>query len=309
MSKIYIVKEENGALSYNDALMLDKKGIKEINGTRIDILKLLSKKPMYPAEIAKELKIHEQKIYYHIRHLHNAGLLDIVEKKEVRGTIAKKYSPKNTSFALTINNEWKDFNVLKKEKDAKIELFLKPLIENRKLNSHFIVGSPDPHGPLKSRARDGHYAIDLALFIGEFCEVPSEFCVSLDVDAKTSKATMENLIVIGGPVNNMISAEINEKLPIRFSDKKPYGIVSKKAKYTDESVGLIAKIPSPFNNAKYVIFIAGISSIGTKAAVLAITRHYREILQTYTGQKEWASVVQGFDLDGDGKIDSIEVLE
>jgi len=32
-------------------------------------------------------------------------------------------------------------------------------------------------------------------------------------------------------------------------------------------------------------------------------------LASYTGQKEFYAVVQGFDLDGDGKIDSVEVLE
>ncbi len=33
------------------------------------ILNLLAKEVMYPIDIAKTLKVHEQKVYYHIRNL------------------------------------------------------------------------------------------------------------------------------------------------------------------------------------------------------------------------------------------------
>jgi len=32
-------------------------------------------------------------------------------------------------------------------------------------------------------------------------------------------------------------------------------------------------------------------------------------LKVYRGEDTFATVIQGFDLDGDGKVDSIEVLE
>jgi hypothetical protein len=32
-------------------------------------------------------------------------------------------------------------------------------------------------------------------------------------------------------------------------------------------------------------------------------------LQNYRGEETFAAVIQGFDMDGDGKVDSIEVTE
>ena len=43
------------------------------------ILNLLAKETMYPIDIAKALKMHEQKIYYHIRNLEKAGIIKIVK--------------------------------------------------------------------------------------------------------------------------------------------------------------------------------------------------------------------------------------
>ena len=98
-------------------------------------------------------------------------------------------------------------------------------------------------------------------------------------------------------------------LPAKFSDSKPWGIITKKQTYTEESVGLIARFRNPYNPDYYILVVAGIRFIGTKAAVFALTRNTKQILNRFTGQKEFYSIVQGFDLSGDGKIDSIEVLE
>jgi len=45
------------------------------------ILSLLAKESMYPIYIAKSLKVHEQKIYYHIRNLEKAGLIKVAKKE------------------------------------------------------------------------------------------------------------------------------------------------------------------------------------------------------------------------------------
>ena len=117
------------------------------------------------------------------------------------------------------------------------------------------------------------------------------------------------MIIIGGPVTNLLVSKINENLPAKFSDGKPWGIKGKLDIYSDDTVGLITKIPHPLNKDKTIIYIAGVRYIGTKAAVIAITRHWKQVLSRFTGQKEFFSIVQGFDLDGDGKIDSIEIIE
>jgi len=43
--------------------------------------------------------------------------------------------------------------------------------------------------------------------------------------------------------------------------------------------------------------------------VLALTKFWREALKNFSEVDKFATVIQGFDLDGDGKVDSIEVLE
>ncbi|MBR9690365.1 S-layer protein [Candidatus Woesearchaeota archaeon] len=309
MEKSYLVKDDNGNLKYLPAMILENaESLSNISHpTRLKILELLLKKPMYPAELAKHMKLHEQKIYYHIKQLVKADVLEIVEKKEIRGTTAKKFSPKSTGFAISLSKDWANIKNLLEKKDEALSKFLDGFVKNNVFDSYFVVGSPDPHGPHKARARDGHHAIDLSLFFGGHCDVPKDFSVKLDTDINLD--VEKNLIVVGGPVTNLICGEVNEALPAKFSDKKPWGIITQKDTYTDDTVGMIARVPNPKNPDYNIIIIAGIRFVGTKAAVLALTRHTKQVLSRFTGQKQFYAVVQGFDLDGDGKIDSVEVLE
>jgi DNA-binding transcriptional ArsR family regulator len=306
--KSYIVKEKDNSLYYSDAMIVENTDSLKLidHPIRLRILNLLAKKPMYPAELAKELKMHEQKVYYHIKQMANSGLLDIVGKEEIRGTVAKKLSPKVLNFAFTLSKDWKEIHSLLETKDKEILEFLKPFVIEGQLNATIVVGSPDPHGPYKARARDGHYAIDLALFLGSFCH-SQEFATKLDVDIDLKQS--KNTILVGGPVTNLVVSKVNDFLPAKFSDKKPWGIISKLKTYTEESTGMICRIPNPYNPEYFIIVIAGIRFLGTKAAVMAFTKNSKQVLYRYTGQKEFYSIVQGFDMDGDGKIDSVELLE
>ncbi|AJF61345.1 TPA: helix-turn-helix domain-containing protein [Candidatus Woesearchaeota archaeon] len=309
MVKSYILQERDGSMLYSDALIVDSPEALKIvdHPIRMQILELLAKKPMYPAELAKEMKMHEQKIYYHIKQMMNSGILDVVGREEIRGTVAKKLSPKQLNFALTMSKEWKPLASLIKKKDDTTLNFLKPFIQNNRLNASIVVGSPDPHGPHKARARDGHYAIDLGLFLGGLCSMDENFSTKLDVDIDLKES--RNLILVGGPVTNHVVSKINDFLPAKFSDKKPWGIITKKATYTEESIGMISRLPNPYNPEYFVLVLSGIRFIGTKAAVFAFTRNTGQVIHRFTGQKEFHAIVQGFDLDGDGKIDSVEILE
>ncbi len=310
----YLVKEKNGKRTFCDAKILNNPSSLKLisHDIRIKILNLLSKTPMYAAEVARELNLHEQKVYYHIKQLNNAGVLVITERKEIRGTVAKKYAPSHLNFAISLGGNWKPLAQIEDDSmDKKLESFFEGFVKDKEMNFRFVVGSPDPHGEFKAYSRDGHYATDLSMFMGSFARINKYFSVMLDVDVKKDKEQGNNLILVGGPVTNTFVAEINDLLPIKFSDSRPWGIKSTRTskEYTDDTIGIIAKIPNPFNTQNSIIVLAGIRFIGTKAAVLALTRHYPELLARYSGQKSWAAVVQGFDLDGDGKIDSIEILE
>jgi S-layer protein (TIGR01564 family) len=153
--------------------------------------------------------------------------------------------------------------------------------------------------------------------MGQFAKTPDEFAVKLDVDVKAEKAEKSNLILVGGPGTNLLTQEINEYLPIKFimhPSEQGFlfgGLTSEKTgiNYTSDSAGLIAKIVNPWDTDKHIIVIAGNKAVGTKACVLALTNFWKKTLQHFNEKNTFAAVIQGFDLDGDGKVDAIEVYE
>jgi S-layer like family, C-terminal region. len=180
-------------------------------------------------------------------------------------------------------------------------------------NGLIVVGAPDPHGPYKSSARDGHYAVHLAFFLGHItAAAPEEFVVKLDADAKAEKMlTDNNLILIGGPGTNIVTAEFNKYLPIRFDEKNFWsGLVEEKSekRYGLDNHGLIAKIKNPYDPKSSIIVVAGVRSAGTKSSVIALTNYSEQVLTRFNGEENWALVVQGFDMNSDGKIDHVDVV-
>ncbi len=202
--------------------------------------------------------------------------------------------------------------------DKRLQQFFNPFIkEDGSFDGKIVVGSPDPHGPFKARARDGHYASYLALFLGQFVRLPVDFVIKLDVDVKVEKEEDNNLILVGGPGTNLLTQEVNDYLPIRFSMMPSEhgflfgGLVSQKTQnvYTGDAVGVVARIANPWNKEKRIIVLAGNKAVGTKACVLALARFWKQTLKNFKRENDFATVIQGFDLDGDGKVDSIEVME
>jgi len=136
------------------------------------------------------------------------------------------------------------------------------------------------------------------------------------VEGEAGKEEKNNLILVGGPGTNLLTQEINEYLPIRFnmqSSEQGFllgGLSSKKTSrvYTADVAGVIAKIVNPWDKTKRIVVLAGNKAVGTKACVLALTNFWKKTLQDYS-EDVFATVIQGFDLDGDGKVDSIEVME
>lgn len=282
------------------------------------ILTILSKKEMYPLEIARQLGMHEQKVYYHIRKLAKAGAIIVHREENKKGATAKYYKTVSPAFGIEFPGGYKPIqNICTLSIDESLQKFFHEFIDKGVFDGKLVVGSPQPHGPFKTSARDGHYAAHLALFMGQFVKMPSEFAVKLDVDVKVEKEEKNNLILVGGPGTNLLTQEVNEHLPIKFvmqSSEQGFllgGLTSKISgrTYTSDGAGVIAKIVNPWDNSKRIIVIAGNKAVGTKACVLALTSFWQKTLQRFDDKDNFAVVVQGFDLDGDGKVDSIEVNE
>src|ERR687884_2296653 len=64
------------------------------------ITELLSHKPMYPAQIAKDLKVYEQSVYYYIRSLLSSRVIEEVGTNIVRGGTARLYKTSSPSFGV-----------------------------------------------------------------------------------------------------------------------------------------------------------------------------------------------------------------
>lgn len=283
------------------------------------ILGMLSEKEMYPLEIARKLDIHEQKVYYHIRQLARAGAITITREQEIKGATAKYYRTVSRAFGIELPEGYRAIRGLSPVCiDEKVQNFFGEFVgQEGVFEGKIVVGSPIPHGPFKTSARDGHYSSHLTFFLGQFTRIPEEFSIKLDVDVKVEKEERNNLILIGGPGTNLLTQEVNKYLPIRFNMQPSEqgflfgGLVSKKTShaYIADVVGLVAKIVNPWDDTKRVIVLAGNKAVGTKACVLALTSFWEETLRDYQDENIFATVIQGFDLDGDGKVDSIEVLE
>ncbi len=320
MDKKLLLQDDGKTQQVKDiAILTDAQNLKMMLGSLSwKILTILSQKEMYPLEIAKQLGMHEQKVYYHIRKLAKAGAITVVREENKKGATAKYYKTASPAFGVEFAYGYRPIqNMCMLGISDQLQEFFKEFIHEGTFDGKIVVGSPLAHGPFKTSARDGHYAAHLALFLGQFAKMPTEFAVKLDVDVKVEKEEKNNLILVGGPGTNLLTQEINEYLPIKFNMQSSAqgfllgGLSSQKTgqNYTSDVTGLVAKIVNPWDNSKRIIILAGNKAVGTKACVIALTNFWKKTLEKYKGEDTFAVVIVGFDLDGDGKVDSIEVRE
>lgn len=276
------------------------------------ILLLLDKEPSYSLKIAKTLGLHEQKVYYHINQLFRAGIIAVVKEEKIKGANAKFYAPIADIYGLSLK-------VKENAESAKILEFFKEF-NLKEFSGKIIVGSPEPHGLLKTWAKDAHYSSMLSFFLGNYISFSNPDSIMLDTDAKLKADYSGNFILIGGPGVNVISLEFNESFPSKFSTdfvgEAPSanfgkGLKSQKTglEYNESSIGVIQKIKNPTNPKKAIIIFAGVGKSGTYSAIYSLINSPREILKDYSKDKDFCRIVKGNDLNGDGKIDSFEVLE
>jgi DNA-binding transcriptional ArsR family regulator len=274
------------------------------------ILKLLSKGPAYPSAMARELGVYHQTIYYHMRKLEDAGLVKRVGREVVRGGRADLYALAVDGFAVEFPVAGERFTGPPPTSlSSHLRAFLREFISRGEFDGWVVVGSPEPHGPNRTQGRDGHYAIQLGFALGQYVGIPRSFPVKLDVDLKNEKLQRSNLIIVGGPRTNVIAAEINPKLPIKFSEESFWGAVvdEKGTKYLSEREALLVKVRNPWSSDHECIVAAGLSGAGTKAAIIGMTNFADQVLKGYSGE-DYAVVLRGTDIDGDGKVDSVDIL-
>jgi len=311
----WIVEQKNGKTFSLATKTLEPKQLKvALSPLAWKILKILTEKPSYPKEIGNKLKMNEQKIYYHIRNLEKAGLIEKLKEERKQGALAKFYTLTDYAFAVLLKPLEESQKVFQLKREYKN--FLEPFVCDGRLNALIILGSPEPHGIAKARAKDGLFATDLGLFLGTFLNYRPDAFTKLDTEVK-EEDLKNNLILIGGPGVNFITAKINSKLAIKFERVKDQGNyysgfhsnISGK-NYYEEGYGIIVKAKNPFDKNKDVLVIAGRRIAGTRAAILAFLQKFDEICKGNSyDSKIFARIVEGIDKDNDGVIDSVEFLE
>jgi DNA-binding transcriptional ArsR family regulator len=303
----YVVEETERGQNLYKTLIVKPEALKVLKAElAIKILKELSKQPCCVMDIARKLKENEQKIYYHIRKLEKAGIIKLVKKEERVGATAKIYSATHPFISVKIFDGLALTNTKMRIKEIE---FMKPFIENGKLNATIVVGSPDPHGRYGAQASDGYAAIDLALFLGSFLENAEP---NYKLDTQVGKEDLDkNLILIGGPKANIWIDKINKKLPVYFDEKREWAIISRisGATYLGDEVGVVIKMKSPFSKNREILVLSGRRFKGTRAAILALIKHADKLCEGKKFPHGIERVVQGIDRDSDGIIDDVEFLE
>jgi DNA-binding transcriptional ArsR family regulator len=272
----------------------------------IKVLQEISKKPSCAMDISRRLKEHEQKIYYHLRRLENAGIIKLERTEERSGALAKIFSVSSPFVSVKLFEGIPLTDVKMKPKEIE---FLEPFIHNGKLDATIIVGSPDPHGKYSARSFDGSAAIDLGLFLGTFLtNVTADY--KLDTEIKDSDLK-NNLIIVGGPKANILIDKINEKLPFYFDTKHDFNIIStfSKSVYSDDHIGLVIKMKNPFAKDKEILILSGKRFDGTRAAIIALIKYLKKLEIGNKFEFGIARIVEGIDKNSDGKIDDVEFLE
>lgn len=286
-----------------DTELVESGSLSVLSEDRLRILKALNE-PKYPAELAKELKMQVQTVYYHIRLLNEAKLIELVEYEETGGALAKKYVAKGDALSIILNEKWKPFSF---RAGVSPPTLLKHFISGNFFDGRIVVGSPDPHGKYRSRGSE-FCSLEFAMYLGSFASFSYPlFYLDTEIDERMKK---DNLVLFGGPKVDTIVDEINSFLPIYF-EEKTFAVISKlSGKKYEENVGVVELIDNPFNKSKKILLIAGLNHISTRVAVLSLIKQPKKIEGgNLYNPKVIAKVIEGFDEDGDGIAEVVDILE
>jgi len=310
MKTVFVESGENKQRVY-ESLLLDSKHLGIFSSElAVKVINELAKQPMCAMDVAKKLGQNEQKVYYHLRKMRDAGIVKLNSMEHRYGMTAKMFQLVSPVIATKLYDD--GYNIKERKIDNPlVEEFLKPFVENGRLNAKIILGSPTIHGKYSATARDGVHAIDLALFLGRFVEGFNINNYKLDIEVNEQDLN-NNLIIVGNPKINAVTDKINNEIPVFFDSKNEWIITSKLTgnTYNYDNDAVILRVKNPFNKKKELILLAGRRSQGLRSAIIAFTRHTEEIMKgNIEDDKIIAKVVRGTDKESSGVIDSVTFLE
>lgn len=256
---------------------------------------LSSDKTLYAKNIAKILNLTEQKVHYHLAKLRDAGLLTPTGVKSIKRGRAKLFAPIANQFVLSLAKH----GIAPKE-TAFNKIISGSFCKNGEFIGKIIVGSAEPHGRYDAISRDGFLTGELCWYLGNYITSKIGFVpnyVSTDVIyEKAFGKRGTNLILIGGPITNTLTAHFNpalkSKFDIYFSENR---IRHKNKDFSHPAHGLVALFQNPEAPDLWILVLAGVRSLGTRAAIYAIITDCCEMFGNGT---EFATILQGKSKDG-----------
>ena len=313
MTRRLLLEDGADGMTARDALLVDQPSRMSALSSPLAwrILHEFARAPTYPGAVAERLKVHEQKVYYHVHRLEAAGFLRVVRTETRQGAAARILAPTSEAFAVALRGRGSPFASPGIPAPEVVRSFLQEFSHDGQFAGSIVVGSPYQHGPFLTTARDSPYAVQLGFFLGRLFRPPRGFVVKLDTEVKAAGADKENMILVGGPIVNIVTLDLNPHLAVNFDWKQVWRMESSRTRrvYTDEHVGLVAKLRNPWNPSKVVVVLSGTHYAGTTAAILALTEFGEDVLDGHDPETDFYRVVAGQDKDGDGRIDAVSILE
>ena len=262
--------------------------------TRWQILQLIAQEgQMYAKQIALKLNLSESKVHYHLNLLRNAGLIvSLGEKKVNRGKV-KLFGLLAQNFTFSIKQ-----NALLQKTTVFNEIIRDKYCLNESFIGKIIVGAAEPHGKFDALSRDGYLAGDICWYLGSHLPIQqlfySPFFVMTDSNYRIkSPEIRDNLILIGGPITNILTEYLNthlkRKFGVYFLENR---IVYQNKEFADPSHGIVSIIRE---NEKWVLILAGVRSLGTQAAIHAIISDSCDLL---VKDAEFITVIKGKSTNG-----------
>jgi len=306
--KTVLLEGGEGKQKIYDSLVVEPKHMAVFrSGLEIKVINELAKQPACAMDIAKTLKQHEQKIYYHLRKMKDAGIVRQAGLENRYGMTAKMFELTSPVVAAKLYEKSHVVEGEKKDIDPTIEKFLDPFVKDGRLNAKIIIGDSFSHGQYDAPSTEGPHTFDIGVFLGKYLTEIKFPTYNLDTDINEREMN-NNMILFGNSRTNVIIDKINANMPVYF-DQKSGAIVDNNSnvKYDDPRIGMIGKFQNPFNKNKKILVIGGVRTRGTQAAVIAFTQYFDVIFKD-CDKNPLFKIVKGFDKNGDKIIDSIEVI-
>ncbi|HLD78135.1 MAG TPA: winged helix-turn-helix domain-containing protein, partial [archaeon] len=174
VEKVLLVENNGGGQQATPALLVDPDKLSVLaSPVARRILVALGKKPQCPLDVAKELGVHEQNVYYHFRRLRAAGLVKEVKQEKRQAMFAHIHQLVAPALAAKLAEGNGETMEVSGVMDPAVAEFFEPFVEKGKLNALVIMGDTYSHGQYDMYATEGVHAFDLGVLLGRALSAPT----------------------------------------------------------------------------------------------------------------------------------------